>query len=95
MTVVKIDEGMPDEVMRLLAESLGFQLSRDVRPGTDEWILSAGHGATCVQHAGTRRGVCAFLTGFSTMQRKTAQLLNDLERANRLWVETARSRLGR
>ena len=91
----KIENNLPTEVLTALAEALGFRVAFDRSPGTDEWTLSAGHGATYVHHVGTRQGVCAFLTGYGAMQLQTTQILNDLDNANRRLILDMRARLGR
>jgi hypothetical protein len=91
----KIEDNLPAEVLTALAEACGFCITYDRSPGVDEWTLSAGHGKTHVQHVGTRQGVCAFLSGFATMQLQTSQILNDLDSAYRGLILDMRSRLGR
>lgn len=90
----KIENNLPTEVLTALAKACGFSSAFDRSPGTDEWTLSAGHGATHVQHVGTRQSVCAFLTGYAAMQIKTTQILNDLDNANRRLILDMRARLG-
>jgi hypothetical protein len=94
----KIDDDLPTEVLIALAEGCGFRLAFDRAPGVDEWTLSssivAGPITVPLQHVGTRRSVCAFLIGYSSMRQKTSQILNDLERANQELVLRMRARLG-
>lgn len=93
----KIDDDLPTEVLTALAEGCGFRLAFDL-PDGDKWTLStsivAGQITMPIQHVGTRRSVCAFLSGYSSMLLKTTQILNDLERANRKLLLDMRARLG-
>ncbi len=90
----KIDDALPTEVLTALAASLGFQINFEHSPGVDEWELSGDLGLTRVQHVGTRRSVCAFLIGYSSMRLQTTQILNDLDRANQKLILDMRARLG-
>ena len=90
----KIDEELPLEVLKLLAEACGFQLFRCTTVGIDEWTLWRGHGVSHVQHVGTRKAICAFLAGYSDMRLLTAQILNELEAAHRSVIAAMRVRLG-
>lgn len=94
----KIDDDLPTEVLVALAEGCGFRLASDRAPSADEWTLStsieAGPVTVPIQHVGTRRSVCAFLIGYSSMRLKTSQILNDFERSNQELVLHMRTRLG-
>ncbi len=92
----KIDDELPAEVLTALAAACGFRLSCAL--GGDEWTLSHPHGAIHVEpveHVGTRKAVCAFLTGYADMQLQTTQILNDLDSAQRKLLSDMRGRLGR
>lgn len=89
----KIENNLPIEVLTALAEACGFRIALDHSPGANEWTLSHGHGATHVQHVGTRQDVCAFLTGYADMQLLTMQILNDLDNAHRRLILDMRARL--
>jgi len=95
----KIEDNLPTEVLTALAEACGFQVVFDRAPGTDEWTLTAGRFAGPlqydVQYVGTRQSVCAFLTGYASMQLQTTQILNDLDRAHQGLILDMRERLGR
>ena len=94
MSAHKIDADLPTEVIAAVAETCGFRVHYDRSPGTDEWTLSRGHGSTHVQHVGTRRDVCAFLTGYANMQIQTTKILSELEKAHRALILDVRQRLG-
>lgn len=89
----KIDDNLPTNVLSALAEACGFHLSYSRAPGTDEWTLSHGHGASHVQHVGTRKSVCAFLTGYADMRLQTTQILNEMSNAHQKLVLTMKMRL--
>lgn len=78
----KINTGLPDTVLAALAAACGFQIASNRTAGIDEWVLTAGHGATHHQHTGTRQEVCAFLMGYGAMQLQTTQILNELNSAH-------------
>ena len=90
----KIDTDLPVDVLVLLAQACGFQVSYDRRPAADEWTLSAGHGIAHRQFTGTRQVVCAFLSGYAEMRIRATQALNEIEAAQRDLVNDARVRLG-
>lgn len=91
----KIDGDLPTSVLNALAESFGFRLVYDRTPNTDEWILSAGHGALHVQHVGTRQNICAFLAGYASMHQHARGLLDTLNKLNRELVDNTIDRLKR
>lgn len=94
----KIDDNLPTEVLTALAEGCGFRLAFDL-PDGNKWTLStsivAGQITVPLQHVGTRRSVCAFLIGYSSMRLQTTQILNDLDSANQKMILDMRERLGR
>lgn len=95
----KIHDELPDDVLAALADACDLHLSYDHAPGTDEWTLSgslpAGPVNMAVEYVGTRRSVCAFLMGYSTMQLQTRQILHEIDRANRDRIlDMLRTRLG-
>lgn len=93
--MTKIDDNLPLEVLSLFAEALGFRLSFDHAPDADEWTASAGHGVTYVQYVGTRKSMCAFLTGYGAMRLQTAQIINEVEMANNALISAMRSKIQR
>ena len=89
----KIDDELPTEVLNALAVACGFHLSST--PGVDEWTLSHPHGVIHtepVHHVGTRKAICAFLTGYADMQLQTTQILNDFDSAQRKLILEMRGR---
>jgi len=90
---MKIETDLPDSVLNVLAKALGFNINFDRSPHVDQWLLSGGHGKTYVSYTGTRRDICAFLTGYSAMRLQTVQILNDLDQAQRQLDRDMRSRL--
>lgn len=90
----KIEADLPLTVLNALAKGCGFRITYDHSPGADEWTLSAGHGATHVQYVGTRRDICAFLSGYAAMRIQTTQILNEIDNETRKLIVDMRTRLG-